>query len=128
MKTEPHRRITMKIKIMMILALLVFALSPLTSASADMWDETPNPSDDLTNPSFVPEPFRFVYKRPAVDMWAETPNVSAESEDYDLVLENEVRIVKGLAHPEFYAETPDLSIIQLADEPKGEREILIGPK
>ena len=92
----------MKVNIITIITLMVFALAPVVSVSADMWDETPGVFDE----SPVAGSGSFNYNRPAVNLWAETPDLNADSETYELVLEADARINGNKVIPECTLKRP----------------------
>jgi hypothetical protein len=97
-----------KNKIIAILALIIFAYTPLMALAADMWAETPDLSDDSKIASVVTAPTTFMYNRQAVDMWAETPNLNADQEDHGARIDGHGHLINNF-NPEMYAETPDLN-------------------
>ena len=115
----------MKARIITVIGLMVFALAPLSSVSADMWSETPGTFDE-PGESFGSA--TLVYNRPAVNLWAETPDANANQGDYDLELDAEARFVNS-NKPGMYAETPGTDALFAAekDEP-GDRGIAIVKK
>ena len=104
----------MKVKIITIMALLALALVPLTSASADMWSETPGTFDESSESLGSST---LVYNKPAVNLWAETPDADADQGDYDLELETEGRFVTS-NKPGMYAETPGTDALFAAEKNK----------
>ena len=84
---------------------MIFAAG--TAVADDMWSETPD-LNNLTKPSVTIEPNKLSNKKPAVDMWTETPNLNNTNEEHDFEFVETV-VKTGIAHSEFYAETPDLN-------------------
>jgi hypothetical protein len=105
-------------KVVSVLALMAFALTPLTALATDMWAETPNLNEDTELPSVVIEQANFSNSRPLVNKWVETPDLNAETEIYDFVLDDRGRFASTFI-PEMYTETPAL------DEVFAERHLLI---
>jgi hypothetical protein len=96
----------MKTLTIFIIALTALNFGAVAAFADDMWSETPD-LENLKAPSFTSEPSRLSNKPPTVDMWAETPTL--ENNDDTVNFHYEKVVVKsGLAHPELYAETPDL--------------------
>ena len=101
---------TIKTKIIVIFALIIFTNTPFVALAADMWAETPDLSNDAQSNPTVTAEATFNYKRPAVDMWAETPDISKDKEDHDVNISGPARIVNNF-NPEMYAETPGLDSV-----------------
>jgi hypothetical protein len=97
----------MKTYLTMGIAIITLIFATGTAVADDMWSETPD-LNSIAKPSVTIEPNKLLNKKSAVDIWAETPDLNDTNEEYSFkFLETVVKT--GIAHSEFYAETPDLN-------------------
>ena len=102
----------MKTLTITIIALTVLTIGVGATFADNMWSETPDP-DNFKAAPFISEKSRLSNKPVTTDLWAETPTLDDDNDALDFYNEK-VGLKAGLAHPELYAETPDLKKVSPA--------------